>query len=68
MSYWTRRAKAVGYWDYGLTNPNHGGLNVVEVDEHGAGVLACANEPGNQLRHIGRCPLAGPCSLKQETR
>lgn len=43
------------YWDYGP-----GGF-VVEVDEEGAGRLECAWPPGDQLRHIGICPLSGPC-------
>jgi hypothetical protein len=50
-----------GFWDYGLVNDRHGGLNVVVVDTDGAGVLACADTPGDQLKHVDSCPLDGPC-------
>lgn len=43
-----------GFWEYDSTSA------IVVVDEAGAGVLACADVPGDQLKHLS-CPLGGPC-------
>lgn len=48
----------VGFWEYGSNS------SIVMVDQDGAGVIACADTPGDQLRHLG-CPFDGPCEQDQ---
>lgn len=55
--------QVAGYWDY-AEDPNNpmAPLHVVLVDQDGAGRLACATTPGDQLKHL-QCPLDGPCAF-----